>query len=720
MAVGKIICIGDSLTRGDESNASGHRSYRGALQLLLQNAGYTVDFVGREVSVPATGGTDGEHEGYGGARMDSSDDALNSIEGRVSAMRTAAGPVDIIILYIGWNDVYNATGSIATKYSDLLTTIRSGDWASAKLVLATLHPEPNKSAAQTGSDYAEYALLNTQIRSEADANHVVADLATLATGADASAMIETLIYDAQNAPDYSTIQSGHGISAPLGGHMAPSFLSMQDYCAQWTTNVAVRYGPGGPGLVSPDPSTVGHPSFINNVQCVVPWLWVFAGPGNAATNTCIESRNMFAQAWRSSTGQWEFFFQGARTGTDDDQDVNIWTPPNSGGRHPLAASGNRGDGVTSWYRPYFNTGIEAWPRDTTPSRGIETFNGGRNRAAMADAVCFCWGVQVRLALVDPTGVNDIAQAVMVAKSGADFATGIYPYHYDYWGWPWNVCDGGSDRWKRITSTEWVWVGGISIGDHWADPGRPPPLYANWPASQQFNDLPTYAKTAAQVRANPPRLPSYVSGNTTGVTSAWTPSDYDYNPDISALDIHWSQQGADKAARVLRDVMVAAGWLDNFEGTGPVAPSLLPGIATTGAWTARFSSEATDPDTAEWSGAEPAPTPGLPEWVTTLIPRAEAGVPYSVQFSATGATSYSVVTGQPVWLTVGSDGAASGTPTDADVPNDPSTETSSIVIRATNVAGSVDRAFDLNVIGVVESGVEFWTPVDGTATEWVPV
>ena len=114
MAIGKILCLGDSLTAGLEWSATGYRSYRGPLQKLLSDAGYTVDFVGTVSDPPASGGTDPDHNGYGGARMDSSDSADNSIEGRVSTIRAAVGPVDIIILMIGWNDVYSATASVAT------------------------------------------------------------------------------------------------------------------------------------------------------------------------------------------------------------------------------------------------------------------------------------------------------------------------------------------------------------------------------------------------------------------------------------------------------------------------------------------------------------------------------------------------------------------------------------------------------------------------------
>lgn len=55
--------LGDSLTSG---NFPGRvHSYRGYLETLLREAGYSFDFVGTQ-SRPAHGGTDPDHEGHSG------------------------------------------------------------------------------------------------------------------------------------------------------------------------------------------------------------------------------------------------------------------------------------------------------------------------------------------------------------------------------------------------------------------------------------------------------------------------------------------------------------------------------------------------------------------------------------------------------------------------------------------------------------------------------
>lgn len=664
MAIGTILCLGGSETIGDESNPSGYRSYRGALQLLLANAGYTVDFVGTLSSDPATGGDDPEHNGYVGARMDSSDDAGNSIEGRVSAIRTAVGAVDIIVLFIGWADAIAATASSATKYSDLLTTIRTGTWASAKIVMVNLHPALGKTTAQTGSDYPTYATINAQILAEADANHIVANLAALSSSstADRDTMVEKLILDAVSRPEVTTRANGAGLPSVYGGHQVTSFQSIVDYNAQWRQTAWRIGGNGGTAGLASSPSVIGHPTFRDSVHAIVPWFWVFAGPGHNSVNTVVESRNLFAQAWRGSTGNWEFFFEGARTGADQQSDV--YDGPNA-----QMLRGYRPDGITSYYRTSGGTNIECWALDTVPSRGIQGFIGGSNRTLMADAVCFCVGVQVRLALLDPSGPNDIAQSRFVVACGFDAYAGAAT-RYDYWGWPREMMDGGHDRWQILRSTDWSVVGSISIGrttstangpnpnEHFEDPGTPPPHAQNWFPAMPFNDIGTYSKTPAQIRANPPRLPQYWSGGTT-TSNGWAAADYHDTYNLT-------QQGADKAARVIYDAMVAADLLSGFTGTGPIDPFLLPGIAPVANWWPRFTTEATTPDTADWELGGPTPDVD-PAWATlSPLPPATVGTAYSVQLQAYGSPppTYEHVSGKPSWMSVSAAGAVTGTPTGA--------------------------------------------------------
>ena len=701
MAIGKILCLGDSLTAGLEWSATGYRSYRGPLQKLLSDAGYTVDFVGTVSDPPASGGTDPDHNGYGGARMDSSDSADNSIEGRVSTIRAAVGPVDIIILMIGWNDVYSATASVATKHADLLDTIQAGDWASAKVLMATLSPEPNKTAAQTGSDYANYAAINAAVRGAVTSDRDVADLAALTTGgtADRDAMVEKLLFDAATIWEVTTDASGATLPSVGGGHFISSFKSIQDFNANWRTTVAERRGMNSftSGL-APTPATVGHPTFVNSVRAIVPWLWVFAGPGHASSNTVVEARNLFAQARRGSNGQWEFFFEGARLGV---------TNANSAvyGSHAQVLRGFR-DELTSYYRTGGGANIESWAEDTVPSRDIVPFYGGYNRSLLADATAFCVGVQVRLALLDPNGPNDIAQSRFVVACGFDAFVGGQPYRYDYWGWPLDAMDGGHDRWQILRSTDWTAIGSIPMdrgSGHYEDPATPPPhAYRYTEGPYQYNDYPTYSPSAAEIRANPPRLPRYWAGaGSSGGTSAWVPEDYWYNPSLGGRDIHWTLQGAERAGRCFFDALVRTGWLSGFGGTGggggePVIISPLPGLPARGAWFDRFVDEGTTPDTATWGSIDGETVAVAPSWgASTALGAATVGVAYSGQLVASGTPTptYSIISGAPGWLSCSSAGALSGTPT-----GDAATFT--ITFRATNSQGSADVVLSLALVAGV--------------------
>lgn len=525
-----------------------------------------------------------------------------------------------------------------------------------------------------------------------DGSRIVADLAALTgTGSTGLEMVNALLYDAQHAPDFTTRKNGVDLPAYTGGHQVTSFKSIQDYNANWRTNVYDRVGGNGAtDSLYWDSSVHGHPIFVNSVQSLVLWLWMFAGPGHNSSNTVIEARNMFAQAWRGSTNQWEFFFQGARPGAEGGGDYGYYDQD-----APLPVCGIR-DGITSWYRPDNGGNVEVWPYDTVPSRGIDAFLGGRNRDLMADAVCFCWGVQVRLALLDPAGVNDIANSVFVACCGADFHTGGgYNTRYDYWGWPLTAMDGGHDRYKRISSTDWVWIGGITIGrsspgltysatEHFEDPGTAPP-HGRWSPPNPRNDAPTYSKTPAEIRANPPKLPSYFTGNASGSQSAWVPQDYWLNPSLGGLDIHWSQQGADRAALCIYTALVEAGWLSGFTDEVPVEQGVLPGAAAVGKWFSRYTTEATDPDTADWESSGQAAN-FKPAWASNYtLPDAPVNTAYTATLIASGTPTptYSHVSGKPSWMSVASDGDITGT------PNESVNTDYTIVFRASNSEGDTD-------------------------------
>lgn len=102
----RIMPLGDSLTGGGNTGAS--HSYRGYLEALLREAGYSFDFVG-SLSGLAYGGSDPDHEGHGSFTIGPDD--IRSREGQPVSLYAyledylQAEP-DVILLLIGINDLY--------------------------------------------------------------------------------------------------------------------------------------------------------------------------------------------------------------------------------------------------------------------------------------------------------------------------------------------------------------------------------------------------------------------------------------------------------------------------------------------------------------------------------------------------------------------------------------------------------------------------------------
>ena len=144
----KIMALGDSLTEGSTpaNNGPGSNalppwfSYRGALQMQLQEAGVHFDFVGTLSALPPDG-IDGDHEGWGGALI-GPDARLNLLTQMRQGM--SIHHPDVILLMIGSNDVsYNANAltpaQTADKLSQLVATVIA-DQPQALVLLATLPP----------------------------------------------------------------------------------------------------------------------------------------------------------------------------------------------------------------------------------------------------------------------------------------------------------------------------------------------------------------------------------------------------------------------------------------------------------------------------------------------------------------------------------------------------------------------------------------------------
>lgn len=207
-----VLPLGDSTTKGDEQDedlsqtcpsGGSHRSYRGALQSLMTNAGYSgFDFIGPKSNSPASGGTDANHAGYGGAMiapftgsdpvtvacreqstMPTPDGNSNgNLIDRLDGIFTSGVNPDVIVVAAGWNSLNcdTTTGSSADQMSTLvgqLTTRRPN----AKILLTTITPRQGETEAQTGAAMPAYSLLNQRIRQLASGNSNVylADIATL-------------------------------------------------------------------------------------------------------------------------------------------------------------------------------------------------------------------------------------------------------------------------------------------------------------------------------------------------------------------------------------------------------------------------------------------------------------------------------------------------------------------------------------------------------------
>ncbi len=709
-----VLCLGDSLTLGDDYLATGFRTYRGTLQTLLANAGVSsLDFIGPVSRTPAAGGQDPQCAAWGGAVIDNSSGnyASNNLTSRLTSLKIDFAVPDLLVVWAGWNDVYNQNSNLAARYETFLDAVQSGAWASVPAIVCTLHPEPGKTEAQQNAAYAAYAAINTKIRAlcaAAPTTRILADLASL-TGQSSAAFVERIISRVQTPATIRQVLGGGSIPNWGGGHRVTSFASMQGYNGNWSTNppAAGTGNNGGTAGLNPNLTSVvnGVNLFLANVQSVVSWFWVWCGAGHASTNTCVEVRNGFAQGLHSSDG-WRFFFEGARFGASG----NI-TPP-GGSSYGTPRLGHRADGITSWYAPDGNRGIEVWPEDTVPSRGIITFYGARNRELMANSRCFVYGAQIRLAKIDPNGPDDRAAARFVLTMGADY-TREYASdddRYDRYGWPYTVQDGGSDVWELFTQNDWTLISGATIGkggagstaanSHWEDPATPPPLSA-YSSTMIYNDIPTYSISTDDLRSNPPAIPRYWEG-TGGTGSGYAEVDYWFNPGTNSRDIHLNQSGADKVANVISRAIVISGVLTGGGGGGGgtiFAPLL--GLPTKPNVFDRDESGLLGVATKDYD------TDIAPGWPTTLLPSAVGGSPYAATVTARGtpAPTYSIVSGAPAWLSINSTtGALSGTPTGGAA-------THTLVLRATNDAGTDD----LTAVLTVASGAAVTTTSLPSAT-----
>lgn len=120
----RIMPLGDSITDGSSFDSpDGSGGYRLLLRNLLTTAGYNVDYIGTQTINSGLLGTDGQHEGHSGWRIDQLDTPM---AGWLNAMESP----DVVLMHIGTND-FGQNFSTATAIDRLDGLI---------LKIATLRP----------------------------------------------------------------------------------------------------------------------------------------------------------------------------------------------------------------------------------------------------------------------------------------------------------------------------------------------------------------------------------------------------------------------------------------------------------------------------------------------------------------------------------------------------------------------------------------------------
>ena len=395
-------------------------------------------------------------------------------------------------------------------------------------------------------------------------------------------------------------------------------------------------------------------------------------------------------------GQWVELFSGARIAGYFWQNNIIVS---EGETPPGCTFRQQPDGITTFWRGVGAYSPEGWPIDRVPSAGaalqVPGPIKGVNRSAIAQAAAFYVVCQVRLALDDPNGPDDRSRARYLVRVGCDlyaarsdgwfwYDTGSGGGRYDYLGYPRQTADFGGGRNRVLASTEWTTIGFVTMRPQGFNPGLAPPWASGWPENP-YGKSP-YGLTEAQIRANPPPLPTHWTATTSSAGLA--------NSDYSSSQTYLlSQSGADRVAQTIFDRMVASTILAGYviDSSGGTAPVLAAGASRS----PRYVDQKVQPGNTLYTYADAeAAAAQAPAWQTTFLPDAAIGVAYSTAVAATGSPTYSKVSG-PSWLSINSStGAITGTPNDAE----PIAYT--VVLRATNATGAVDVSLSLRVVEAV--------------------
>jgi lysophospholipase L1-like esterase len=165
----RVVLLGDSMTRGDESNPGGFRSYRGALYNRLVADGLAVDFLGVVSEPPAVGG-DPDVSAWGGMWIGPGGDPHNVYDRLPETLSPDINP-DVVVLALGWNSVINESGVAADKYANLVNRVAALK-PGVEIIVATLSPLSGDTEAQSNASWigASYAALNRRARELANAS----------------------------------------------------------------------------------------------------------------------------------------------------------------------------------------------------------------------------------------------------------------------------------------------------------------------------------------------------------------------------------------------------------------------------------------------------------------------------------------------------------------------------------------------------------------------
>ena len=147
----RILPLGNSITQSDTS----HSSYRRALWLMLDSAGYNVDFVGSQCEnfrgPPPDSCFDPDHEGHYGYRADQVRDSL--------ALYLDSVPTpDIVLMHLGHNDMKEDSALSAiirhtlADYDSIITILRVVNPAVTVLLSNTIPSDPERDRKPRESD----------------------------------------------------------------------------------------------------------------------------------------------------------------------------------------------------------------------------------------------------------------------------------------------------------------------------------------------------------------------------------------------------------------------------------------------------------------------------------------------------------------------------------------------------------------------------------------